>query len=365
MKLRIQKEEILPLLAAMASIADRRPVQAILSHLLLRCSDSGVQLLATDSEIQLSGHLPVAATEGGETAIPARKLYDICRTLAENSEIQLHKDGERLTLRSGSARFTLPTLPAQDFPVMDQPAAQLQGNCDGEDFQRALAVAATTMAHNDTRYYLNGVLMEVGGQTMRLVATDGHRLAKMEIPFAHREDAEAYQGILPRKAVLELLRILAAGDTVCHFHARGFVLEQGQQQFACRLIDANYPDYRRVIPMGQPSQCQVNRQSFRAALQQIDVIASDKNPICSVQFHPHEIILRSRNEEQEEGEVSVPANLTGTATEISFNARYLLDVQQIFNEEELLLEIRDSSSSALIRGVESDNPLYIVMPIRL
>ncbi|MEY2342800.1 DNA polymerase III subunit beta [Acidithiobacillus sp. IBUN Pt1247-S3] len=365
MKLRVQKDEILPLLAAMANIADRRPVQAILSHLLLRTTETGIQLVATDSEIQLLGELELAVEEAGQSAIPARKLYDICRTLADGSEILLHKDGERLTVRASSARFTLPTLSAQDFPIMEERTARLSGNCDGEDFQRALSVAATAMAHNDTRHFLNGVFVEIGGQKMRLVATDGHRLARMEIPFAHATEATAYQGILPRKAVLELLRIVSAGDIAWHFDEQGCRMQQRQQQFASRLVDANYPDYRRVIPVGHPTQCVVDRQSLKTALQQIDVIASDKNPACTLQFQREEIVLRSRNEDQEEGEISVPAALDGKPTEIAFNTRYLLDVQNIFVDEQLLIQVRDSGSSALIRSQESDNPLYIVMPIRL
>ena len=211
MKLRVQKDEILPVLAAMANIADRRPVQAILSHLLLRSSEKGIQLLATDSEIQLMAELELHVEEPGQTAIPARKFYDICRTLPDGTEILLQKNGERLTLRAGSARFTLPTLSAQDFPIMAERTARLSGNCDGEDLQRGLSVAASAMAHNDTRYFLNGVFVEIQEQKMRLIATDGHRLARMEIPFAHAPEAELFQGILPRKPVLELQRILNAG----------------------------------------------------------------------------------------------------------------------------------------------------------
>ncbi|WP_308389744.1 DNA polymerase III subunit beta [Acidithiobacillus sp. AMEEHan] len=365
MKLRVQKDEILPLLAATANIANRRPVQPILSHLLLRSTERGLQLIASDGEIQLRTELELKVEEGGQTAIPARKLYDICRTLVDGSEIFLHKDGERLTLRSGSARFTLPTLPAQDFPIMEERAARISGNCDGEDFQQALAAAATAMAHNDTRYFLNGVFVEIGEQKMRLVATDGHRLARVEIPFAHSSDAAPYQGILPRKTVLELLRIVGSGDVAWSFDEQGCRMQQEAQEFASRLVDANYPDYRRVIPVGQFTQCIIDRPTLKTALQQIDVIASDKNPVCTLQFQPENLVLRSRNEEQEEGEISVPAVLHGEATEIAFNTRYLLDAQNIFASDELLIQVRDSSSSALIRSQESDNPLYIVMPIRL
>ncbi len=365
MKLRVQKDEILPVLAAMANIADRRPVQAILSHLLLRSSEKGIQLLATDSEIQLMAELELHVEEPGQTAIPARKFYDICRTLPDGTEILLQKNGERLTLRAGSARFTLPTLSAQDFPIMAERTARLSGNCDGEDLQRGLSVAASAMAHNDTRYFLNGVFVEIQEQKMRLIATDGHRLARMEIPFAHAPEAEPFQGILPRKAVLELQRILSAGDVAWSFDEQGCRMQQGQQEFASRLVDANYPDYRRVIPLAQPTQCVIDRQTLKTALQQIDVIASDKNPACTLQFQAEELVLQSRNEEQEEGEIRVPAVLQGEATEIAFNTRYLLDAQQIFHCEQLLIQVRDSGSSALLRGQESDNPLYVVMPIRL
>ncbi|MCE5394494.1 MAG: DNA polymerase III subunit beta [Acidithiobacillus sp.] len=365
MKLRLQREEILPVLAAMANIADRRPVQAILSHLLLTCTESSMEILGTDAEIQLQATLPVASAEPGQLAIPARKLYDIVRAIAENSELRIDHVGERVTIRAGNARFTLPTLSAHEYPRMQQPKVRLQGHCQGEDFQQALGIAATAMAHNDARFFLNGVLLEVQEQQLRLVATDGHRLALMEVPFAHDAEQASYQGIIPRKAVTELLRILEAGELVIRLSETACSFLQGQKEFSCRLIDAKYPDYRRVIPVGHPFEVHVERGSFKNALQQIDVISSDKSPACTLLFQGEQIILRSRNEEQAEGEVRIAASFQGSTTEISFNTRYLLDTQNIFNEEQLQLEIRDSSSSALIRGREQAYPLYVVMPIRL
>ena len=259
MKITIDREDLLPILANMANIADRRPVQPILAHVLIEAAGQHCRFVATDLEVQLAADLDHPVDAPGTCAVPARKLYDICRALPEHTPIEFHKDGEKLLLKAAKSRFTLHILPADQFPYLSTHSSRCQGNCNAKAFREALAVAANTMAQNDARLFLNGVLVEVEGQELRLVATDGHRLAMMTLPFASNLESGSYQAILPRKAVLELLRILDDGDIALEISDTGFLLNDGMQQFACKLIDAKYPDYRRVIPQGHPRFAILNR----------------------------------------------------------------------------------------------------------
>ncbi len=365
MKIHLERERILPILSAMASIANRRPIQPILSHVLLESREGKIRFLATDLEVQLAAQMETPIDTPGKTTVPARKLFEIFRTLPENVQIELKQEGEHLRIRSGNARFSLHTLPAEQFPGLQPGETRLQGHCEAESFHTALSVASISMAQNDARFFLNGVLVEITGQQMRLVATDGHRLSLMHIPFVQEGAHGSYQGILPRKAVLELLRLVASGNLSLCFSDTSFVLETADQQFSCKLVDAKYPDYRRVIPVGHPSKAHVQRMGFKNALQQIDIVSSDKNPAAILVFQDGEITLRSRNEEQEEAEIQIPAEFHGEKVEIAFNTRYLMDSAQILEDEDIQVSIKDGSSSAMFTGPESDNPLYIVMPIRL
>ncbi|MGK9450071.1 DNA polymerase III subunit beta [Acidithiobacillus caldus] len=365
MKIRVERDTLLPLLASMVSVADRRPIQPILSHLLVTAESDSLRCVATDLEIQLLAHIPAQVEQAGSCAIPARKLYDICRSLPEGSAMDILRDKERIALRCGSARFHLQSLPAEQFPESSNEDTLFSGQCSGTALRDALSIAATAMAQNDARFFLNGVLLEVVEQELRCVATDGHRLARMTLPFVHTAELPNYQGILPRKAVLELGRLLDEQDIELRLGHNAVVLVNDRMQFRCKLIDARYPDYRRVIPLGHPERAQVDRLALKQALTQINVLSSDKNPACVLKFQTTSLSLRSRNEEQEEAEVEIPVQYGGAGLEIAFNSHYLADSTQIFTESEIAMQLKDNGSSVLFTPLEGDNPLYIVMPIRL
>ncbi|MGE4529819.1 MAG: DNA polymerase III subunit beta [Acidithiobacillus sp.] len=365
MKLTMDREDLIPILANMANIADRRPVQPILAHVLIEATDQHCRFIATDQEVQLSVDKAHPVDAPGHCAVPARKLYDICRALPEHSPIEFHQDGQKLLLKSSKSRFTLHTLPAEQFPYLTIRSSRCQGNCDAALFREALAVTANTMAQNDARIFLNGVLLEVATTELRLVATDGHRLAMMTLPFANSLEGESYQCILPRKAVLELLRILGSGDIHLELSDTSFVLDDGKQQFSCKLIDAKYPEYRRVIPQGHPFSALIDRQIFKSGLQQSEVLVSDRNPTTHVHLGEDKMTLRSRNEEQEEGEIEIPIEYQSTEIDIAFNSRYLTDTIQIFAQENLRMRVKDGNSAAVFTPIDCDNPLYILMPVRL
>ncbi|WP_075321962.1 DNA polymerase III subunit beta [Acidithiobacillus albertensis] len=365
MKLTMDREDILPILANMANIADRRPIQPILAHVLIEAAGQHCRFIATDQEVQLSVDKDHPVDTPGSCAVPARKLYDICRALPEHTPLEFHKDGEKLLLKAVKSRFTLHVLPAEQFPYLNIHSSRCQGDCEATLFREALAVTANTMAQNDARIFLNGVLLEVQGQEMRLVATDGHRLSMMTLPFANSLEEESFQCILPRKAVMELLRIVNGGNIHLSLSDTSFVLDDGDQQFACKLIDAKYPDYRRVIPQGHPFSAMLDRQNFKSALQQSEVLVSDRNPTTQVNLGKNLMTLSSRNEEQEEGEIELSIEYQNDEMNIAFNSRYLTDSIQIFSQENIRMRIKDGNSAAVFTPPDSDNPVYILMPVRL
>lgn len=367
MKFVIDREKILPILGNMANITDRRPIQPILGNILIHAEKERCRFLATDLEVQLSASIDNPVDQEGQCTVPGRKLFDICRALPENSQIQIHKDGEKVTVRAGNARFTLHTLPAETFPYLSIADPGCSGSCLSPALHSALNTAATAMAQNDARFFLNGVLLEIQGSLLRCVSTDGHRLAMMEIPFDSLGDTPLYQGILPRKAVIELLRLLASntGEATLLLAETSFVLEQDDLQFACKLIDAKYPEYRRVIPENHPHLAQVDRQKLKSALQQVSILTADKNPATRMTLNPEQMILRAHNEEQEDAEIGFPIHFDGPTMEIAFNIHYLLDATQIFAEETLTMRLRDGGSSALFTSAEQGTPLYVVMPMRI
>lgn len=371
MKLTVNREDILPILANMANIAGNRPVQPILSHFYLEAAGEHCRFIASDLEIQLTVDRDFSVDTPGSCAIPAKKFYDICRALPENIYLTIHQDSDKLLLKAAKSRFTLHVLPAEQFPYLSIHRSRCQGHCDAALFREALAVAANAMAQNDARAFLNGVLIEVHGQEMRLVATDGHRLAMMHLPFAHsteeseKTEAAAFQCILPRKAVMELLRIVSDGDIHIAMSDTSFVLNDGTQQFACKLIDARYPDYRRLIDHACPGVAIIDRQLFKIALQQNEVLTSDRNPTTHVCLTDDHLMLRSRNEEQEEGEVELDIQYAYTPADIAFNSQYLADTIQIFHHDRIQMRVKDNHGAAIFTPVDADNPLYILMPVRV
>nr|RNF62953.1 DNA polymerase III subunit beta [Acidithiobacillus sulfuriphilus] len=367
MKITIDREKILPMLGNMANITDRRPIQPILGNVLIQAEKEQCKFVATDLEVQLSASIGNPADQEGQCTVPGRKLFDICRALPEGSQIQIHKDGEKVTVRAGNARFTLHTLPAETFPYLSISKPACSGSCLAPALRSALNTAATAMAQNDARFFLNGILLEIQDNLLRCVSTDGHRLAMMEIPFDVLGDTPLYQGILPRKAVIELLRLLASnnGEATLMLAETSFVLEQDDLQFSCKLIDAKYPEYRRVIPENHPHLAEVDRQELKNALQQVSILTADKNPATRMTLKPEQMILRAHNEEQEDAEIGFPINFSGPTMEIAFNIHYLLDTTQIFAEETLTMRLRDGGSSAVFTSAGQDTPLYVVMPMRI
>jgi DNA polymerase-3 subunit beta len=338
----------------------------ILSNVLLVAKDQALTVTATDLEVELvaSSTLDDVSAEGDIT-VPARKLLDICRALPSDATVKLQLDGDRLTLRSGRSRFVLSTLPAADFPVIEDIQADRVLRLTQEDARQLLEKTHFAMAQQDVRYYLNGLLLETGDGIIRAVATDGHRLAICEVESADAGD-KLQQVIIPRKGVLELQRLLGTGEeielAVGTNHVRARV---DNIQFTSKLIDGRFPDYERVIPADPGNRLKAGRELLRMALQRAAILSNEKYRGIRLELAPQKIKIQANNPDQEEAQDELEVEYNGDGMEIGFNVNYLLDALSAVDGEDVELGFVDANSSCLIHAPGKTSARYVVMPMRL
>lgn len=366
MKIEIQREVLLRPLQQVIGAVERRQTLPALGNVLIRADDRGLSLTTTDLEIELVAAIEHAASEPGEITVPARKLMDICRALPEDVAVSLARDGERLVVRSGRSRFTLATLPASEFPVVDDIAVARELRMQQSAFRGLIEQTSFAMANQDVRYYLNGLMLELTSGTVKAVATDGHRLALAEA--AVELEAEGVQQVIvPRKGVQELGRLLEATDSeaVLSFGVNHIRVELPELRFTSKLIDGRFPDYGRVVPKGGDKVVRVDRETLRHALARASILSNEKYRGIRVMLSDGLLRIQAHNPEQEEAEEELEVSYRGGDLEIGFNVNYLLDVLSTLSGEEVEITLRDGNSSALIKDPEQGNGLYVVMPMRL
>ena len=366
MKLATSRESILQPLQAVIGVVERRQTMPILSNVLLVARDQVLTVTATDLEVELVARSEVdELSADGEITVPARKLLDICRALPAGAVIKLQLDGDRLTVRSGRSRFVLSTLPAADFPVIEDIQADRVLRLTQGDVRRLLEKTHFAMAQQDVRYYLNGLLLETGSGLIRAVATDGHRLAICEVESGDAGD-KLQQVIIPRKGVMELQRLLGdSGDielAVGSNHVRANV---GDIQFTSKLIDGRFPDYDRVIPADPQNLLQAGREDLRLALQRAAILSNEKYRGIRLELGPQKVRIQANNPDQEEAQDELEVEYGGDAMEIGFNVNYLLDALGAVDGDDVQLGFVDSNSSCLIHAPGNASARYVVMPMRL
>lgn len=366
-ELRFNRDDLLPALTATAGIAGRKNILPVTSNILFSAERGVVRLTGTDMETEISVDTSIPVEAGfAAVTLPAKKLLDILRNLPERSEAVL-RIGEdwKCVLRSGGSKFTLATLSAEAFPLMSLEEVDLMGSCDAAGFREALRTVEHAAPTSDTRMFLNGVYFEVTGDVMRLVATDSHRLAATELSFAPNEQTSNCAGILPKKSVDEMARMLLGenGSSRISWTDRAFVLEVGKARFATRLIDARYPEYQRVIPAALPYRISFDRENLALALRQAEVMADGKEHIVRLDVSDESVRLKVTGEVNDMAEVEVPCIYDGPRMVIAVNIRYLLDAVAVIGGERLNVGVRDSNSGMLITGL-GNFPLGVVMPVR-
>jgi len=365
MKFSASRETILKPLHAVIGVVERRQTMPILSNILLTANDNKLTMTATDLEVELRAETEVEVSSPGEITVPGRKLHDIFRALPDGVQVDFGLSGDRVTINAGRSRFKLSTLRAGDFPMVDEVSAQqtLRLNC--QEFRHLLEQTQFSMAQQDVRYYLNGLLFEVEGKTLRSVATDGHRLALAELEMAESAQRNE-QIIVPRKGVLELQRLLDGdGEVELTLAANHVRAQLDSIRFTSKLIDGKFPDYGRVVPAEPPNIVKADRNLLRHALQRAAILSNEKYRGVRLALAENNVIIQANNPEQEEAEESVEVEYSGEEMEIGFNVTYLLDALSAVSEEQVELGLGDTNSSCLIRAPGSVNSKFVVMPMRL
>ncbi len=367
MKFTINREALLKPLLLVAGVVERRQTLPVLSNVLLVVDGDTLSLTGTDLEVELVGRVTLdKPAESGSITVPARKLVDICKSLPEDSEITFQEDNQRVIFRSGRSRFTLSTLPAHDFPNVNEESASFQFAISQSRLRRLIDRTGFAMAQQDVRYYLNGMLLEVREHALRSVATDGHRLAMCTVE-ADISQQERHQVIVPRKGILEMARLLTDGDEMVHItlgsnHIRA---KTGDFIFTSKLVDGKFPDYERVLPRGGDKLVIGDRQSLRQALQRASILSNEKYRGIRLMLDKNTVKIMANNPEQEEAEEEVTVNYEGSPLEIGFNVSYLLDVLSVINGDAVKMTLSDPGNSALVEETENSDAVYVVMPMRL
>jgi DNA polymerase-3 subunit beta len=362
-----KRDEILNPLSAVSGIIERRHTLPILSNVLIDRSASSVSFLATDIEIQITARSTLTASgEARAITVGARKLVDILRALPESAEVTLDQQEKRLLVKAGKSRFTLQTMPAEDFPRLAKPAGDVaRFALPQKALRRLLGLVQYAMAQQDIRYYLNGLLMVVEEKQLKLVATDGHRLAFASLPLA--ADLPRQEVIVPRKTVLELSKLLADTDEEVKIEVSPAqaAFTFGSIELVSKLVDGKFPDYTRVIPTQHKNRLQIEREALRQALLRAAILSNEKFRGVRWVLADGSLKIVSSNAEQEEAHEEIEVKYSGDALDIGFNVNYLLDVLNNVSGAEIECAFGDSSSSALISYSTEKDFKYVVMPMRI
>ena len=366
MRFSLQREVLLKPLAQVVNVVERRQTLPVLANLLARVEGELLSLTGTDLEVEMVARTKVDDAEAGETTIPARKLFEIVRALPDGSKVTISQVGDKVTVSAGRSRFTLASLPANDFPALDEVDATERVRVGEAGLKELIERTAFAMAQQDVRYYLNGLLFDLRDKALRCVATDGHRLALCEAVLEETVQTKR-QIIVPRKGVLELQRLLEGGD-------RELELEMGRSHirvkrddvtFTSKLIDGRFPDYEAVIPIGADREVKVDREAFRASLQRAAILSNEKYRGVRIEVSPGQLKINAHNPEQEEAQEEIEAETRVDSLVIGFNVNYLLDALSALRDEHVVVQLRDSKSSALVREASSEKCRHVVMPLRL
>ena len=365
MKFSAERETILAPLQAVIGVVERRQTMPILANVLVVGRGEQLAITATDLEVELVAKTNVTLQQAGEVTLPGRKLLDIVRALPEKTQVTVSIEGERATIRSGKSRFTLATLPASDFPTVEDIRAQQTLTIAQPALKRLLDKTHFSMAQQDVRYYLNGMLLESDGKSLRTVATDGHRLAFCESAL-DSQSTSSQQVIVPRKGVLELQRLLGNEGTVELAIGSNHIRAQiADIRFTSKLIDGRFPEYGRVIPAAPPKKILADRDILRAALQRAAILSNEKYRGIRLAVKTGVLTLQSHNPEQEEAEEELEIAYTGDEIEIGFNVNYLLDALAAIDVGQVELGLTDANSSCLVSASSTPQAKYVVMPMRL
>ena len=370
MKFSIARDALIKPLNLVAGVVERRQTLPILSNVLLVLEGKTLSLTGTDLEVELVGRVELEAPGvDGEVTVPARKLVDICKSLPEGSTIEFSLESGKATVKAGRSRFTLSTLPAADFPAVEAGVGSVALSLNQTLVKQLIDGTAFAMAQQDVRYYLNGLYLEILGGRLRVVATDGHRLALATAPAL--VEAADTGVIIPRKGVLELSRLLD-GEAPLELAIGTNHLRAANEQFTftSKLVDGKFPDYERVIPKNADKAVIGDRAELKQAFTRTAILSNEKYRGVRLKLSDNNLDITANNPEQEQAEEVVGVQYGGAELEIGFNVSYLLDVLSVLEQPQVRLSLSDEASSAVLENADAASEqepdrLYVVMPMRL
>lgn len=372
MKFVIERSNLLKSLGHVQSVVEKRGTIAILSNIKIEAKDAEVALTATDMDIAVVEKAVANVSDAGETTVPAQMLYDIVRKLPEGSQVEMatNEDNTKITIRSGQSRFSLACLPVDEFPVMASGEFSSNFSLKSAECIALITKPSFAVSNEETRYYLNGIYLHVAGEgegkVLRAVATDGHRLAQVEVALP--AGADGMEGVIvPRKTIQELRKLLEAGEgevsvSVSETKIR-FVY--GNAVLVSKLIDGNFPEYERVIPSGNNNLMEVDCKAFASAVDRVAVISSEKTRGVKLELESGKIIISAGSGEQGNATEELEVTYSSTPLEIGFNSRYLLEMMAQIEGDTAQFLFNDSNAPALVRDTADVGSLYVIMPMRV
>ncbi|WP_457913568.1 DNA polymerase III subunit beta [Candidatus Gillettellia adelgis] len=366
MKFIVKREQLLKPLQQVNNLLSSRPSLPILGNLLLRITKSYLVLIGSNLEIEIMVRVALLHVyEVGSTTIPARKFFDICRSLPETAEIIVTLKNTNILLSSGRSRFALSILPVADFPNVEDWISQIEFTLPQITLKRLIEATQFSMAHQDVRYYLNGMLFENIDKELRAIATDGHRLAVCSLPIG--QQLPSYPVIIPRKGVVELMRLLDNSDAQLKLQigTNNIRAHIGEVIFTCKLLDGHFPDYRRVLPTSSYDILETSRDLLKKAFSRVAILSNEKCRGVRLYVSYNQLKITANNAEKEEAEEILDAKYNGSEIEIGLNVNYVLDVLSVLKCKNVHLLITHSASSVQIVDSSNQTTTYIIMPMRL
>jgi len=372
MKVTVERAELLKSLGHVHRVVERRNTIPILANVLIRAEKSKLSLKATDLDLEITDAVAAEVAPGGSTTVPAHMFYEIVRKLPEGSQIVLEASGDRavLAIRAGRSRFTLQTLPESDFPDLAAGDMTHKFSLTAADLKRLIDKTQFAISTEETRYYLNGIYLHTAGTgksaMLRAVATDGHRLAQVELPLP--AGAAGMPGIIiPRKTVGEVQRLIedAEAEVGIELSAGKIRFTLGDVVLTSKLIDGTFPDYGRVIPVGNDKQLVVDKKDFEASVDRVSTVSSERGRAVKLSISAGKLLLSVTNPDSGSATEELEVEYASDPIDIGFNSRYLLDIAAQIEGEVAVLKLADPGSPTLIQDRDSAGALYVLMPMRV
>jgi DNA polymerase-3 subunit beta len=372
MKVTVERAELLKSLGHVHRVVERRNTIPILANVLVRAEKSALSLKATDLDLEVIESIAADVAPAGSTTVPAHMFYDIVRKLPEGSQVVLESSSDRavLAIRAGRSRFTLQTLPESDFPDLTAGDMTHKFTLPAADLKRLIDKTQFAISTEETRYYLNGIYLHVAGtgksQTLRAVATDGHRLAQTDLTLP--AGATGMPGVIvPRKTVTEVQRLIEDTDAEVSIELSSAKIRFsiGNVVLTSKLIDGTFPDYQRVIPSGNDKELVIDKKDFQSAVDRVSTVSSERGRAVKLSLSGGKLILSVTNPDSGSATEEIEVEYDADPLDIGFNSRYLLDIAAQLDGEVAILKLADPGSPTLIQDKDAKGALYVLMPMRV